>query len=396
MKKVLITSFDMEIGGVERSLIGLLSHFNYTDHEVDLLIYSHTGDFMTLLPSEPHLLPENPQYKTFRQGIKEVLLNRYFSLAVARLYANFAAKRYGRKHQFKESGIYQMQLIWEKCLPFLKPVEKEYDVAISYLWPHYFVATKVKAKTKIAWIHTDYSTMETDVEMDTKVWSQYDYIISISDHVTKSFLRQYPTLSNKIIMIENIISPSFIQAMSLEEASLPFDQNNFNLLSVGRLCYPKGYDHAIKALRILHDKGYTNIKWYVVGYGGDEPMLRDLIAENGLEDSFILLGKQMNPYPYIKACDLYVQPSRYEGKAVTVTEAQILHKPVLITNYETAKSQLKDGFDGWITEKSIEGIAQGVEKLYLDVPLRETLVKGCEQTNYGNADELEKLYALFR
>ena len=395
MKDILITSFDMEIGGVERSLISLLNNFDYEQHQIDLLIYSHTGDFMSLLPLEPNLLPENKQYKTFRQGIKEVFLNQYFMLGIARLYANMAAKLYGKKHQFKESGIYQMQLIWEKCLPFLSPVEKEYDVAISYLWPHYFVANKVKARIKIAWIHTDHSTMETNLEMDLKVWSQYDYIISISDEVTKSFLSQYPSLESKIVMIENITSPQFIRMMANENDQIPFHSEHFNIVSVGRLCYPKGYDNAVKALRILHDRGYTNLKWYIVGYGGDEPMLRELIAQNGLEDSFILLGKKINPYPYIKACDLYVQPSRYEGKAVTVTEAQILYKPVLITNYETAHSQLKNEFDGYITEKSIEGIADGVEKLYLDAQLREQLVEGCKQSSYGNADELQKLYSLF-
>lgn len=395
MKDILITSFDMEIGGVERSLISLLNNFDYEQHQIDLLIYSHTGDFMSLLPLEPNLLPENKQYKTFRQGIKEVFLNQYFMLGVARLYSNMAAKVYGKKYQFKESGIYQMQLIWEKCLPFLSPVKKEYDVAISYLWPHYFVANKVKARIKIAWIHTDHSTMETNLEMDLKVWSQYDYIISISDEVTKSFLSQYPSLESKIVMIENITSPQFIRMMANENDQIPFHSEHFNIVSVGRLCYPKGYDNAVKALRILHDRGYTNLKWYIVGYGGDEPMLRELIAQNGLEDSFILLGKKINPYPYIKACDLYVQPSRYEGKAVTVTEAQILYKPVLITNYETAHSQLKNEFDGYITEKSIEGIADGVEKLYLDAQLREQLVEGCKQSSYGNADELQKLYSLF-
>lgn len=395
MKDILITSFDMEVGGVERSLINLLNNFDYEQHQIDLLIYSHTGDFMSLLPLEPNLLPENKQYKTFRQGIKEVFLNKYFMIGVARLYSYMAAKVYGQKYQFKESGIYQMQLIWEKCLPFLSPVKKEYDVAISYLWPHYFVANKVKARIKIAWIHTDHSTMETNLEMDLKVWSQYDYIISISDEVTKLFLSQYPSLESKIVMIENITSPQFIRMMANENDQIPFHPEHFNIVSVGRLCYPKGYDNAVKALRILHDRGYTNLKWYIVGYGGDEPMLRELIAQNGLEDSFILLGKKINPYPYIKACDLYVQPSRYEGKAVTVTEAQILYKPVLITNYETAHSQLKNEFDGYITEKSIEGIANGVEKLYLDAQLREQLVEGCKQSSYGNADELQKLYSLF-
>lgn len=60
------------------------------------------------------------------------------------------------------------------------------------------------------------------------------------------------------------------------------------------------------------------------------------------------LGKNLNPYPYICRCDLYVQPSRYEGKCVSVKEAQMLRKPVVITNYATANSQVENGVDGII------------------------------------------------
>jgi glycosyltransferase involved in cell wall biosynthesis len=145
---------------------------------------------------------------------------------------------------------------------------------------------------------------------------------------------------------------------------------------------------------MLNDRGYKNICWYVVGYGGDEQQIKDLIEENNLTDQFILLGKKINPYPFIKEADLYVQPSRYEGKAVTVVEAQVLSKPVLITNYPTAKSQVKDGFDGSICELSVQGIADGIEKLYLDSRMREQLVTNCKDTVFSNLNELNKLYSL--
>ena len=171
-------------------------------------------------------------------------------------------------------------------------------------------------------------------------------------------------------------------------------KNEFNLLSVARFSPAKGIDNAVKALRLLHDRGFKDIKWYVVGYGGDEQMIKDLIKENDLEDSFILLGKKTNPYPYMKECDLYVQPSRYEGKAVTVGEAQILCKPVIITNYSTANSQVNNNFDGYITELSIEGIANGIEKLYKDKEFRDKLIKNCMTMDYGNSYELDKLYKI--
>ncbi|WP_141487170.1 glycosyltransferase, partial [Bacillus cereus] len=88
------------------------------------------------------------------------------------------------------------------------------------------------------------------------------------------------------------------------------------LITVARLSHAKGIDDAIYALRQLLDQGY-DIEWYIVGYGPQEAELKLLIDKLGLQDKFVLLGKKINPYPYIKACDIYVQPSRYEGKAVT-------------------------------------------------------------------------------
>lgn len=391
MKNVLIASFDMEIGGVERSLISMLNNFDYDNYNVDLMLYSHTGDFMDLLPFQPNLIEENKSYKTFRMSIKDTFKSGKIGIGLGRIFSKLKA----RSRSDEENGYIQMQYMWKYALPFLPKAKKEYDVAISYLWPHYYIEGKVKAKIKLAWIHTDYSTVNTDVKIDLEMWNKFDYIISISEKVTEAFLSKYPSLKEKIVEIENITSPRFIREMANEDQNeIKGEDNEFNIISVGRLSYAKGFDNAIRALKIIHNKGLKNVKWYVVGYGGEEEQLRNLIKENNLEDSFILLGKKTNPYPYIKACDLYIQPSRYEGKSVTVIESQILGKPVMITNYPTAKSQVKDGIDGYITELTIEGIAEGIEKLYKDKNLREKLAKNCSKNDYGNSFELKKLYKL--
>lgn len=396
MRRVLIASFDMEVGGVERSLISMLNNFDYKNNEVDLMLYSHTGDFMNLLPNKHNLLDEIPQYATYRKSIKEVIDEKRYILALTRILANLNSKIFAKVKRFDEPGYYQMQLMWKYALPFLPKMDKEYDVAISYLWPHYFVAEKVKAKKKIAWIHTDYSTIETDIIMDLKMWDKFDYIIAVSEECKNAFLNKYPSLQDKVKVIENITSPEFIRKMaegSIEENIK--NDNSFKLVSVARLSHAKGIDNAVKALKIIHNRGLTNIKWYIVGYGGDEEMIQSLIKDNNLQDSFILLGKKINPYPYMKMADIYVQPSRYEGKAVTVGEAQILEKSVIITNYITAKSQVRENIDGYICELSVEGIADGLEKLYRDKKLREALARNCKKTDYSNNNELEKLYELF-
>ena len=75
MKKVLISSFDLEIGGVERSLINMLNSFDYENYDVDLIIYSHTGDFMNLIPDKVNLLKESDSYRTIRMPISSVFKN---------------------------------------------------------------------------------------------------------------------------------------------------------------------------------------------------------------------------------------------------------------------------------------------------------------------------------
>lgn len=396
MKNVLIASFDMEVGGVERSLISLLNNFDYDNNEVDLMLYRHSGDFMKLLPKKHRLLPEIKEYAMYRKSIKQTFDDKLYMLGATRVLANINSKIYGKIKNIDEIGYIQMQLMWKYALPFLPKLDKEYDIAISYLWPHYFVAEKVKAKRKIAWIHTDYSTIETDIDMDLKMWNKFDYIIAVSEDCKNAFLKRYPSLKEKVKVMENITSPNFIRKMTEEDIEEDIKKDDsFKLVSVARLSHAKGIDNAVKALKLLHDRGLTNIKWYVVGYGGDEEMIRKIIKENNLEDSFILLGKKINPYPYINAGDIYVQPSRYEGKAVTVGEAQILGKPVIITNYTTSKSQVRENIDGYICELSIEGIANGIEKLYKDKNLRTQLSDNCKKTNYSNSNELNNLYSIF-
>ncbi|RKQ33494.1 glycosyltransferase [Oceanobacillus halophilus] len=391
MENMLIASFDMEVGGVERSLISMLNNFDYTKYNVDLMLYSHTGDFMDQLPTQPQLLKESLRYKTFRMSIKDILKSGHIPIGMARLLAKYRANQ----NPTLENGYKQMQYMWKYALPFLPRHNKKYDVAISYLWPHYFVAEKVDANVKIAWIHTDFSTVDTDESMDIKIWMKFDYIVAVSDECKVAFIRKYPILKKKVIVIENITSPELIRRLAKEPVDNPMIvDSRFKLITVARLSHAKGIDNAVRVFKLLKERGYDDISWYVVGYGGDESMIKQLISEYNLQDNFHLLGKKINPYPFMKEADLYVQPSRYEGKAVTVGEAQILAKPVLITNYPTARGQVQDGYNGVICDLSVEGIADGVEKLYNDQKYRRNLSNNCKISNYENTSELQKLYEI--
>ena len=165
------------------------------------------------------------------------------------------------------------------------------------------------------------------------------------------------------------------------------------LLSIGRFSTPKNFDNVPDICRRILEAG-VDVRWYIIGYGGDEALIRRKIAEAGMEERVIILGKKENPYPYIRACDLYVQPSRYEGKAVTVREAQLLGKPVVITRYATSASQLEEDVDGAIVPMDNASCAAGIVALRRDPERMRRLAAACAERDYTNSAEVEKIYRL--
>ncbi|MFR6667232.1 MAG: glycosyltransferase, partial [Thomasclavelia spiroformis] len=190
-----------------------------------------------------------------------------------------------------------------------------------------------------------------------------------------------------------IITKEMIENQSNNFLPLEYDNNCIKLLSIGRFSNAKNFDNIPAICKYIVDKG-VDIKWYIIGYGGNEQLIKDKIQEYNMSNHVFILGKKENPYPYIKACDIYVQPSRYEGKAVTVREAQILCKPVVITSYPTSKSQVVDGVDGIIVPMDNEGCAQGIVDFIKNTKLKNELVQYLKEHDYSNSNEVEKIYEL--
>ncbi len=395
-KKILISMYSLNIGGVERSLIGLLETLDYKNYDIDLFLYRQEGDFINFIPKEVNVLPVIKQYTTFERPIKNIIKEGHLYLGTMRILAKLKAKIKNKGQNIEQGTYKQMQYTWRYSLPVLPKLKKEYDVAISFLGPHDFILEKVNADIKIGWNHTDYFTVvNPDKSLDEKMWNKLNYIVNVSKECQESFLKVFPTLKQKAIVIENILSPNFVINQSKKSVENEMDSAGvIKICSVGRLSNAKGFDQAVLACKKLVELGY-DVKWYVVGYGGEETYIKQLIKENEMAERFVLLGKKINPYPYILSCDIYCQPSRYEGKAVTVREAQILGKAVVITNFPTAKGQLCHSFDGWITPMGVEGIVEGIKMLIEDTELKTRLISNTMQVDYGNSSEIEKLYEIF-
>lgn len=396
MKKILIVSQAMELGGAERALLGLLENIDTNTYEVDLFLMRHTGELMDQIPGNIHLLPEIKAYAALAVSMKTVLKQGEIPVLLSRMYAKMKARQ--RVRQLGMRGDNAVELEYShKYTAWTMPTisEKKYDLVISFLTPHYFAAQKTTAKKKIAWIHTDYSTVQIDVESELAMWNQFDWIASISDDVTSSFLKVFPTLKGKIILVENIMPTKHIQALARQrnvEKEIA-EGEGIKLLSIGRFCPQKNFDNVPEICKLIREQG-LNVTWYLVGYGGDDALIHQKISECGMEEYVIVLGKKSNPYPYIKACDAYVQPSRYEGKCVAVREAQMLGKPVIITNYATSASQLEDGVDGVIVPMDNEGCANGIADVLRNSKLMESLIENCKQRDYANTPEVKKLYRI--
>ena len=390
--RIFIAMHYMEIGGAETALVGLLNALDPARVDVDLFLYDHRGEMMQFIPEWVNLLPQIPKYSVLERPIVELVKRGFWGIAAARM----SAKLIGKLTNVPSFSMDVFtSLFTNKLLPTICP-QKKYDLAISFLTPHTYVKNKVVAKKKIAWIHTDYTIYPIAKNVERPIWCSYNYIASISNDVTRTFLQVFPTLAPKIMEIENILSPAFVRKRAeLEDTDKEFRQtDNISLLSIGRYSEQKNYDNVPDICKRLINKTKLNIKWYIIGYGGDEALIRKKIKEAGMEEQVILLGKRSNPYPYIKACDIYVQPSRYEGKSVTVREAQMLCKPVVVTNYPTAPSQIRSGIDGVIVPMDNEGCAHGLAEVICDKSLQERIIAHLKTHDYGNESEVEKIYTL--
>lgn len=394
-KQLLILSHALELGGAERSLIGLLDALDPEEWDIDLFLLRHEGELLDAIPGYVNLLPRIPAYSVLARPMKDTLKEGHLLLTAARLAGKMGAKAYSRRHGFTDS-IVGLEYSHKFTCPFMPLIQSDkcYDLAVSFLTPHYFVARKVRAEKKIAWIHTDYSRVQVDVPSERAMWDAFDHIISISDAVTEGFLKVFPSLEEKIVLIENILPERLIRRQAAEPvADMAREGDERILLSVGRFSHAKNFDNVPDICARLVKMG-LDVKWYLIGFGGDEALIRRKITEAKMEDRVILLGKKSNPYPYLAACDLYVQPSRYEGKCVTVREAQMLGKSVVITRYPTSSSQLKESVDGIIVPMDNESCAEGIAKLLRDEKTMERLAEVCAAGDYSNRQEAGKLSKL--
>ena len=283
-RTMLIVSHALELGGAERSLIGFLEALDESKWEIDLFLLRQEGELMDAIPDKVHLLPQKAAYTVLAHPMKATLKEGHVLLTMTRLYGKTAAVIYDHKHNYRDSDV-NLEYSHKYTSPFMPRIQpqKEYDLAVSFLTPHYIVTKKVNAKKKIAWIHTDYSQVQIDILSETKMWKAYDYIASISEAVTKEFLKKFPTLKNRIILIKNILPEQLIKRQA-ESFSVKKEMNasGIKILSIGRFCYAKNFDNVPDICRQIRQNG-LEVTWYLIGFGKNEKQICKRICETGMK-----------------------------------------------------------------------------------------------------------------
>jgi glycosyltransferase involved in cell wall biosynthesis len=389
-KKILFVMNNLNCGGAEKALISLLQTINYTKYEVDLYLFKHEGVFLSQIPKEVFLLPEPAEYKFFDMSFKKAIIE---SLKMGRFDIIRARIAMTIIYKSKNSISIKEQKAWKyisNCIPKLK---KKYDLAVGYLQrtPNYFCVDNTDAKVKVGFVHNDYEKLKMDSTIDAYYINKMQKVFTVSETCKEILIDFFPQFSNKFDVMYNIVSPKTIISLSNEDIKI--DSNIKTIVTVGRLNKQKGYELAIEACSILKKRG-LKFQWLVLGDGEERNGLELLISKFDVKDCFILKGIIENPYPYIKLASVYVQPSRFEGKSIAIDEAKILQKPIVVTNFSTAKDQITNEVNGLIVDMNALSLAEGILKMDVETDLKNKLISNLASEPMGNESEIEKIYEI--
>lgn len=350
MKKVLFMIDSLNGGGAERVLINILKRMDYTKYQVTVFLIFGEGVYLSSVPQNVKVRSLLKGYNTIKgwHPILRMIYKIYIKLTL---------------------GIVKIL----KGRPIYNHILKEkYDVEISFIEGDtcYFVAnSRNKASKKISWIHIDLGKRRTmDYTTELRSLSRMDKIICVSNGTKKSVLSLYPQLEDKLQVIYNPIDKEQI----IMNASVPIQisKDKTTIVCVGRLVYQKGYNVLLQAHKELINEGIEH-QVIVLGEGNLENELKKQILELNLQESFTLLGYRENPYPYIKAADIYVLPSIFEGFSLSLVEAMVLGKPCIATRCVGPTEILNDEYGLLVEPGEMESLKQSMKKLIENKELQE-------------------------
>lgn len=353
-KKMLIVYDAMTTGGTTTAIIPFLKIIS-SMYDVDFLLYRNDGEHMDEIMDSVTLLPEARIAKRDISGLDMIMM---FIAAVKCTIRYMAFTKKIDMVEMKKNMLNEISLVG-----LSRNIDKEYDIAIGFIegWADKFISARVKAVKKIAWIHAQIDYVASHPRLESNWMSHIDKFVFVTKSNKAKFDLLFPEYSNRSDICENIIDADGIISKS---KMIPDDEyysffagfTGFKIITVCRLTeYIKGIDRILKFAKVLKTNG-IKFRWCILGDGKDRSSIERQIKENDIEDCLFLFGNIINPFPYVKAADIFILLSRFEGKPICITESLIIGTPAIVTNYPSANEQIVCGYNGIIIDNSEKAI----------------------------------------
>lgn len=355
-QKILFINGHLNAGGVERSLVDILKHMDYTKYAVDLLLLEDTGDYAVELPPEVHVLFRDLHntYGGFALSVRRCIAARDWMCL--RLRTLFLLRKFLGSRALKSAATLLLG-------------EHHYDCVIGFR-PGIctdLAGYSVKAKRRITWWH--HGEFYVDRVAYGAMCSRMDAVAVVSRACREMLQDHLPELADKLICVPNMLDAS---AILQKVEHTPYAKNDLCIVSVGRFAPEKHFENIVPAAKALQAMNLA-FMWHIVGDGSERARVEMLITENGLKDYVILEGSKTNPYPYMKYADLFVHPSYIESQGLTVLEAMALGVPCVVTKSRGPCEFIVDGVNGLLTEQSPESLAEKVLSILTDKTLYQSI-----------------------
>lgn len=365
MKKLLFVINTLGYGGAERALLSLLDALDPKEYQISLFVLTGQGELVHELPAyveivnadyaDCSVLTEEGRHRLLRSVLRAGMCKGLFVKRAGYLLRNLYAMG-------KKGRIQVDKLCWRILAEGAPALNETYDLAVAYLegGATYYVANRVTAKKKAAFVHIAYAQAGYDRGLDLDCYRRIDHIFAVSDEVREHFLEVYPEYCQKVSVFHNMVDRNRICRLAEEGTGFTDDFSGIRILTVGRLTPQKRYDVAIEAMARLKKDSPIPVRWYVLGEGALREQLERQIRKLGIEKEFHLLGVKENPYPCFRECDLYVHATGFEGKSIAIQEAQVLGKPILAADCSGNREQIQQDVDGRLCRLDSESVSQEI------------------------------------
>ena len=400
--KMLVVGITMNCAGSEKSFLSFLSCLDFERFDVTLLLAKREGLLMDQLPPEVRVEVMEKYGDMFLLSGKNAARTLIDCFVKANPLTLFEILPYflGSVFTKGERRASIATKMWLHFMEKMPAVKESYDIAVAYWGDRtmFYMCDKVKADKKIAWLHFDYKNPPRDNDIYLPYFKKCDKVVTVSAAIDESLRSELPEISDRCVMMENITNPKQIWDLALRGESYPDAHfHGKRILTIGRISEQKGLDLVVPVLKRLREENY-DIRWYVLGDGEEsyKQQLSEKLLDAGVADMMLFLGTTPNPYSYLRDCDIYAQPSRHEGKPISVEEAKIMYKPILATRYLSAPEQLENGELGVLCDVSSDGIYEGIKKLLDSPALCDRLTETLSRRKFGNSGEIEKFYDMIK